>query len=160
MGKRFDENPIILTSDIKPSMEGMKVECVLNPGVFTFQHKTWLLLRVAERPYQSVGFVSFPIIDEQGNMEIKTFALTDPDLDLSDARMVTYKGKMYLSTMSHLRLVCSDDGKTFYEPDGFPTKIFGHGALETYGIEDCRVSFFEEQYHLTFTQVSDNGVGV
>jgi len=160
MGKRFDENPIILTSDITPSMEGMKVECVLNPGVFTFQNKTWLLLRVAERPHQRDGFVSFPILDEQGIMEIKTFALDDPDLDLSDARMVTYKGKMYLSTLSHLRLVCSDDGKKFYEPKNHPTKIFGQGDLETYGIEDCRVSFFDEQYNLTFTQVSENGVGV
>ena len=160
MGNRFDENPIIRTSDIRPSMEGMKVECVLNPGVFTFSNKTWLLLRVAERPHQQDGFVSFPILDEHGNMEIKTFAMDDPDLDLSDARMVTYQGKMYLSTLSHLRLVCSDDGKTFYEPDDFPTQIFGQGPLETYGIEDCRVSFFDDQYYLTFTQVSENGVGV
>lgn len=160
MSKRFDENPIILTSDIRPSMEGMKVECVLNPGVFTFENKTWLLLRVAERPHQKEGFVSFPILDEQGEMEIKTFALTDPDLDLSDARMVTYQGKMYLSTLSHLRLVCSDDGRKFYEPKHIPSEIFGQGALETYGIEDCRVSFINNEYCLTFTQVSENGVGV
>lgn len=160
MSKRFDENPIILTSDIRPSMEGMKVECVLNPGVFTFENKTWLLLRVAERPHQKEGFVSFPILDEHGNMEIKTFALNDPDLDLSDARMVTYKGKMYLSTLSHLRLVCSDDGRNFYEPKHIPSEIFGQGALETYGIEDCRVSFIDNEYCLTFTQVSENGVGV
>ncbi|MBC7883943.1 MAG: glycoside hydrolase family 130 protein [Saprospiraceae bacterium] len=160
MGIRFEENPIILTSDIKPSMEGMKVECVLNPGVFSFQNKTWLLLRVAERPHQEEGFISFPIIDESGNPEIITFNLSDPDLDLSDARMVMYKGKMYLSTLSHLRLVCSDNGKTFYEPNDIESKIFGHGSLETYGIEDCRVSYFNEQYYLTFTQVSENGVGV
>lgn len=160
MSKRFDENPIILTSDIRPSMEGMKVECVLNPGVFTFENKIWLLLRVAERPHQKEGFVSFPILDEQGEMEIKTFALNDPDLDLSDARMVTYQGKMYLSTLSHLRLVCSDDGIKFYEPTHIPSQIFGQGALETYGIEDCRVSFINNEYCLTFTQVSENGVGV
>lgn len=160
MGKRFDENPIILTSDIRPSMVGMKVECVLNPGVFTFQNKSWLLLRVAERPHQKEGFVSFPILDELGNMEIKTFALNDPDLDLSDARMVTYKGKMFLSTLSHLRLVYSDDGKNFREPTHIPSEIFGQGALETYGIEDCRVSFINNEYCLTFTQVSENGVGV
>lgn len=160
MSKRFDENPIILTSDIRPSIEGMKVECVLNPGVFTFENKTWLLLRVAERPHQKEGFVSFPILDESGNMEIKTFALNDSDLDLSDARMVTYRGKMYLSTLSHLRLVCSDDGKKFYEPTHIPSEIFGQGALETYGIEDCRVSFINNEFFLTFTQVSENGVGV
>ncbi|MBK9256793.1 MAG: glycoside hydrolase family 130 protein [Saprospiraceae bacterium] len=160
MGTRFEENPIILTSDIRPAIEGMKVECVLNPGVFTFQNKTWLLLRVAERPHQKEGAISFPIMDQEGNIEIKTFDLIDPELDLSDSRMVTHKGKMYLSTLSHLRLVCSDDGKKFYEPIDRPTKIFGHGEMETYGIEDCRVSYFNDQYYLTFTQVSENGVGV
>lgn len=160
MGIRFPENPIILTSDITSSMAEMKVECVLNPGAFTFQNKTWLLLRVAERPQQDDGFVSFPILDEDGNVEILKYAKDDPDLDMSDARMVIYKGKMYLSTLSHLRLVCSDDGIKFYEPDGFPTKIFGKGALETYGIEDCRVTCIDDLYILTFTEVSEYGVGV
>lgn len=108
----------------------MKVECVLNPGAFTFQNKSWLLLRVAERPHQEEDFVSFPILDEDGNIKILKYATDDPDLDMSDARMVTYKGKMYLSTMSHLRLVCSEDGIKFYEPEGFPTLIFGKGALK------------------------------
>jgi len=151
MGIRFPENPIILTSEIKPSMAEMKVECVLNPGAFTFQNKIWLLLRVAERPHQEEGFVSFPILDEDGNIEILKYATDDPDLNMSDARMVTYKSKMYLSTMSHLRLVCSDDGIKFYEPEDFPTKIFGKGSLETYGIEDCRVTRIDDHYVLTFT---------
>jgi len=50
IAKRFAENPILRPSDIRPSMEGMKVECLLNPGVFRYNDKTWLLLRVAERP--------------------------------------------------------------------------------------------------------------
>lgn len=160
MVKRFAENPFILTSDVRPSIEGMIVECVLNPGVFSFQNKTWLLLRVAERPKQKEGFVSLPILNKEDNIEILTFSLSDPDLDLSDARMVKHKDKMYLSTMSHLRLVCSDDGINFHEPQNFKTEIFGKGELETYGIEDCRVSFFEGKYVLTFTQVSAFGVGV
>jgi beta-1,2-mannobiose phosphorylase / 1,2-beta-oligomannan phosphorylase len=160
MATRFANNPIILTTDIKPSSSGMIVECVLNPGAFTFQGKTWLLLRVAERPIQEVGFISFPILDEHGQTEILKFAMTDPDLDLSDARMVKFKGKMYLSTMSHLRLVCSDDRIHFYEPNDLPTKIFGQGTLETYGIEDCRVISIDHQFALTFTAVSENGVGV
>ncbi len=160
MSKRFPENPLILTSDIMPSTEGMKVECVLNPGAFRFDSKIWLLLRVAERPIQREGFVSFPIQDDQGAIEILTFSDTDPDLDQSDARMVTYKGINYLSTLSHLRLVCSDDGKKFYEPTDRPTKIFGQGALETYGIEDCRVCYMEDQFLLTYTKVSAFGVGV
>lgn len=160
MVKRFSENPILTTSDIKPSRPGLVVECVLNPGVFRFEDKTWLLLRVAERPLQKEGTVSFPIMDAGGNTEILEFEKTDPDLDLSDPRMVGYKGVNYLSTISHLRLVCSDDGVHFHEPEHLPSMIFGKGPLETYGIEDCRVSLIDEVYHLTYTQVSESGVGV
>ncbi len=32
--------------------------------------------------------------------------------------------------------------------------------LETFGIEDCRVALLDGTYHLTFTSVSGNGVGV
>ncbi len=160
MATRFPNNPILITKDISPSQPDLVVECVLNPGVFQFEGKTWLVLRVAERPVQKDGTISFPVLRQDGSMEILAFEKNDPNLDLTDARMVGYKDKTYLSTISHLRLVCSDDGIHFYEPDEFPTKIFGQGPLETFGIEDCRVSYFENTYHLTYTQVSENGVGV
>lgn len=160
MVKRFEKNPILTTKDIEPSRPGWVVECVLNPGVFRFEGKTWLLLRVAERPMQEEGKVSFPIMRADGTMQVLAFDQTDPDLRLNDARIVGYKGANYLSTYSHLRLVCSDDGVHFSEPTDFPTKIFGKGALETFGIEDCRVSLMDGVYHLTYTQVSENGVGV
>jgi predicted GH43/DUF377 family glycosyl hydrolase len=160
MAERFSNNPILNTGDIEPSRPDLVVSCILNPGVFTFEGKTWLLLRVAERPVQKEGRVSFPVLHEDGSMEILEFDKNDPDVDLSDARMVGYKDKTYLSTISHLRLVCSEDGRHFYEPDFLPTRIFGQGALETFGIEDCRVSRMEDVYYLTYTQVSENGVGV
>lgn len=160
MVKRFAQNPILTTKDIKPSQPGLVVACVLNPGVFRFEGKTWLLLRVAERPVQKEGIVSFPVLREDGSMQILEFEKEDPNVDLSDARFVVYKGKSYLSTISHLRLVCSDDGVHFIEPADFPTQIFGQGPLETFGIEDSRVSLLEGAYHLTYTQVSENGVGV
>ena len=78
---------------------------MLNPGVFQFEGKTWLLLRVAERPEQETGMVSFPVLRENGNLEILTFEENDPDLNLTDPRMVGYKKDTYLSTISHLRLV-------------------------------------------------------
>ncbi len=164
MLKRFTQNPIIITKDISPSHAGLVVECVLNPGVFKFEGKTWLLLRVAERPVQKEGIVSFPILKEDGSMEILEFSKDDPKLNLSDARMISYDGKTYLSTISHLRLVCSDDGIIFCSDRSRPVttenSLFGHGPLETFGIEDCRVSFFNNRYYLTYTQVSENGVGV
>jgi beta-1,2-mannobiose phosphorylase / 1,2-beta-oligomannan phosphorylase len=160
MLQRFASNPLITTKDIKPSQDNWEVLSVLNPGVFEFDGKIWLLLRVAERPLQKDNFVSFPILTDAGAYEIKEYHKTDPKLDLSDVRMVGYEDKMYLSTISHLRLVCSDDGYSFYEPEGFPTKIIGSGSLETFGIEDCRISLIEGTYYLTYTQVSEQGVGV
>lgn len=160
MVTRFPENPIISTRDVTPSTEGFNVECVMNPGAFSFQGKTWLLLRIAERPPQVDGVLSFPIMKSDGSTFIMKIDTSDPDLDQSDKRKVTYQGKMYLTTLSHLRLMCSDDHKTFYEPKNFKTKLYGEGNLETFGIEDCRVSFFDDEYHLTYTQVSENGVGV
>jgi len=137
----------------------MEIACLLNPGVFSYDGKTWLIVRVAERPRQKEGFISFPILTPRGGMEIREIATNDPDLDARDARVINYKGEDYLTTLSHLRLLCSDDGIRFYEPKGFDS-LHGEGILETFGIEDCRVSLLEDKYHLTFTSVSNNGVGV
>ena len=156
---RFSENPILSPSDIKPSMEGMKIECLLNPGAFIFDGKTWLLLRVAERPQQKAGKTTFPVLDANGNMGLMEFDNSDPRLDLTDPRIINFDGKDYLTTLSHLRLVCSENGIDFYEPEGFEP-MMGIGELETFGIEDCRVATMGDTYLMTFTQVSEHGVGV
>lgn len=140
-------------------MPGMEVTCLLNPGVFEFQGKSWLLLRVAERPVQVSGKTSFPVLTEAGGIRILEFDNADPDLDLSDPRIVRYQGRDYLTTMSHLRLVSSTDGIRFSQPAG-TSPILGRGALETFGIEDCRVTRLGSEFCLTYTAVSENGVGV
>ena len=158
IAKRFAENPLLSPGDIQPSREGLQISCLLNPGVFKFDQKTWLIVRVAERPLQKEGFISFPILNETGTQIIE-ISLEDPELIVTDARVINYKGADYLTTLSHLRLFCSDDGTRFYEPAGYP-KLTGEGLLQAFGIEDCRVTFLENKYYLTFTSVSDNGVGV
>lgn len=159
IAKRFVENPILRPADIHPSIAGMQVECLLNPGVFRFDNKIWLLLRVAERPKQASGKTSLPIMDATGKIKILEFDNADPKLNLEDPRIINYDGRCYLTTMSHFRLVASEDGINFREHDRYPA-IFGHGELEAYGIEDCRVVRIDETYHLSYTQVSPNGVGV
>ncbi len=159
LATRFAENPILTPTDIRPSIDGMKVECLLNPGVFRYAGKTWLLLRVAERPEQKPGKTTFPILDNNGAMQILEFDNSDPKLNLSDPRVINYDGSDYLTTMSHLRLVSSDDGVHFREDHAYPA-MFGQGELESYGIEDCRVTQIGETYYLSFTQVSPHGVGV
>lgn len=159
IARRFEQNPLVTPKDVKPSMEGMTVECLLNPGVFRFDKKIWLLIRVAERPVQKAGFVSLPIYNESGEVEVLEFDKNDPHLDFTDPRVIRYQDKEYLTTLSHLRLMCSDDGKKFHEPEGYDP-IFGKGALESYGIEDCRVTEISGLFHLTYTMVSPYGVGV
>ncbi|WP_316772819.1 glycoside hydrolase family 130 protein [Pedobacter frigiditerrae] len=155
---RFAQNPLLSPIDLKPSREGLEIACLLNPGVFTFQNKIWLLIRVAERPIQKPGIISFPIL-MKGGIEIMEIEIDDPYLIAKDPRIITYKGVDYLTTLSHLRLVCSDDGINFYEPEGYPL-LQGEGEDEAFGVEDCRVSLINDIYYLTFTSVSAHGVGV
>lgn len=157
--KRFSENPILSPKDIDPSMPGMEVVCLLNPGVFVFENKSWLLLRVAERPKQMNGKISFPVFNKDGNIEILSFNENDPDLNATDPRVIIYKGDFYLTTLSHLRLVNSTDHKHFSEPSGY-SPIIGKGTQEAFGIEDCRVATMDDGYHLTYTKVSAQAVGV
>ena len=159
LAHRSKQNPLLTPADLHPSHEGMEITCLLNPGVFQYEGKTWLIVRVAERPSQKENLISFPIISSKGGIEIIEIAKDDPDLISTDARVINYKGVDYLTTLSHLRLMCSEDGIHFYEREGY-APISGKGDLETFGIEDCRVTFLENKYYLTFTSVSDNGVGV
>lgn len=159
IAKRDSNNPILRPSDLEPKIEGMEITCLLNPGVYRLNGKTWLLLRVAERPRQQEGKISFPVYNDKGEIEVMTFEANDPDLDASDPRVINYKGNDYLTTLSYLRPVCSDDGVHFYEDPEYPP-IFGKGALETFGIEDCRVATTDDGYFLTFTEVSPVAVGV
>jgi len=159
LAQRFAQNPILKPEDLRPSVEGMEVTCLLNPGVFKFQQKTWLLVRVAERPRQLAGKTSFPILRPDGRLEMMEFNSDDPRLDLSDPRVIHFDGSDYLTTLSHLRLLASDDGIHFAEPQ--PSQLLmGVGELENYGIEDCRVAKIDGLYCLTYTQVSSHGVGV
>src|SRR5579875_1119371 len=158
--KRFESNPILRPRDVKPSLEGLEVTCLLNPGAFRFRGKTWLLLRVAERPRQKVGFISTPVLDTEapGGIRLLEIPLHDPDLTYNDPRAFKYKGQTYLTTLSHLRLASSEDGVSFQVAES-PT-LLGQGVLESFGIEDCRVTEIEGRFYLTYTAVSPYGVGV
>tara|TARA_R110001583_G_scaffold41896_8_gene133241 strand:+ start:1244 stop:2293 length:1050 start_codon:yes stop_codon:yes gene_type:complete len=156
---RYKQNPLVSPKDLEPNNENMIIECLLNPGVFEFNGKIGLLVRVAERTVQKEGLLSVPIYNDFGNVEILDFDMNDPKLDASDARVISYNGTDYLTTISHLRLLFSDDGITFKEDKNYPS-LFGEGDYESYGIEDCRVSKIKDSYYLTYTMVSPNGVGV
>jgi predicted GH43/DUF377 family glycosyl hydrolase len=156
--QRFSQNPLISPSQVIPSESGLKVECLLNPGVFEYGGKTYLLVRTAERHEPVPGQVRVSIM-EDGKLKALVWDENDPLLNRDDPREYRYEGVGYLSTISHLRLFVSDDGVNFVPaPQG---ALWGEGVLETYGIEDCRVTTFEDgRFFLTYTAVSSWGHGV
>ena len=156
---RYAHNPILSPEDLCPSQPSMQIECLLNPGVFRYDGKVWMLVRVAERPAQAEGEISFPVLDAQNRVTVMRVPAASPELDLSDPRVINYKGEDFLTTMSHLRLVSSTDGIRFREEAGYPP-LTGSDRYEAYGIEDCRVTQIGTQYYLTYTAVSANGVAV
>ncbi len=158
--QRFSENPLLTPSDIVPTVPGLVCECLLNPGAFAYGGRVGLLLRVAERPTPEDGWVSTPVLDPAcaGGMRILRVRKDDADLVEGDPRVFHYKGRPYLTTLSHLRLAWSDDGVHFTVED--KPLLLGEGAYETFGIEDCRVEFSEGLYWLTYTAVSASGVAV
>lgn len=131
---------------------------MLNPGVFVMDGRICMIIRVAERPEQKEGKISFPVY-EDNRFKVLEFDRDSPDIDLSDPRVINYKGQDYLTTLSYLRLVFSDDGVHFYEDSKYPP-VFGRGFYESFGIEDCRVATMDDGYCLTFTEVSPVAVGV
>jgi predicted GH43/DUF377 family glycosyl hydrolase len=158
LAARFPENPLLGPEDIPPSTCGLRVECLLNPAAFRFDGRIWLLLRVAERPAQNPGVTRFPVL-ENGVIRIREFSNDDPRLDDSDPRVINFDGEDFLTTLSHLQLVSSEDGIHFREEPSFP-RLMGEGPYESFGIEDCRVARIGSRYYLTYTAVSPNGVAV
>ena len=158
MAHRFSTNPVITPEQVTPSIEGFEVTCAFNPGAFEYQGRIGLVLRIAERPVQNDITISTPVLDEYGALSILEFRRDDPKLETGDPRGFQYDGHDYLTTLSHLRLAWSDDGEHFSveaEPCGV-----GLGKLETFGLEDARVTQIDGRYYLTYTAVSSNGFGV
>jgi predicted GH43/DUF377 family glycosyl hydrolase len=159
IARRFPENPLLMPKDLPACSEDLQIISLLNPGVFTFQGKTYLLVRVAESITQKEGVIFFPVVGATGKIEIIEIPLNDPHLMATDPRVVNYKGLDYLTTISHLRLLGTEDGIHFTEAEKCDF-MMGSGILEQYGIEDCRISKVEDTYYITYTAVSENGVGV
>ncbi len=158
--ERFPANPLLEPAAVRPSRPDFEVECLLNPGAFRYRGRIGLLLRVGERPAQERGWISTPVLDPaaDGGVRVVRFRRDDPDLVATDPRVFCYRGRTYLTTLSHLRLAWSNDGVRFV-PDPAPTLV-GLGPLEAWGMEDCRVSEVEGLYCLTYTAVSGDGYGV
>ena len=172
---RFPENPLIFPHQLSPSCNLMMVTSVVNPGVFHFEGKLALLVCVTQQAKPKEGFILFPVFTQHkkkrsngiGNRKkaynrpfsISEIRVDDPLILGIGSKLVNYNGRDYLNTFSYLRLLWSDDGIHFSEREGFPY-LYGRGELESYGINNGRVSFLDDRYFVSFTTSSENGVGV
>ena len=155
MFKRCEKNPIIRPADVRPSAEGYRVVGAFNPGAALFNDEVILLLRVAESCIPEPAKVRVPVyrfFQGRGIPEIMEFDENDPDLSLRDTRGVVYKGKDYLSSISHLRLARSIDGINFtVEPAPF---ICPSSPDEEYGTEDARIVCIGTTFYINYTIIS------
>jgi len=153
--QKFSGNPIVKPSDVPPSLPGMRVLGAFNPGAIRYGDQVLLLMRVAERCDQVDGKVRMPVYrfnQDGSHLEILELDASDPEVTLKDTRGVFYRGRDYLSTMSHVRIARSQDGFNF-KVDEKPF-IFPGNPSEEYGVEDPRVSFIEGRYYINYTAVS------
>ncbi|MEI6521191.1 MAG: glycoside hydrolase family 130 protein, partial [bacterium] len=154
---RFDNNPIVTAEMVKPSRPDFEIMCAFNAGATSYNGKTLLLIRVAERPIPKDGYVATATMNpDTKNIEPMYIKLDDPDLSMDDPRVFSYKGLLYLTSISHLRLAESTDGKNFTiaeQPAMSPDNRY-----ETYGIEDPRITLIDGWYYINYSAISLLGV--
>lgn len=165
--RRSPLNPLITPADVKPSFPDWEVLGAFNAGVAECDGEIVLLLRVAERPRQiDPGKVTVPVLraDASGfgasSVCIVELDRNDPDLDFSDQRVVKNRHgeTIWLTTLSHIRVARSRDGERF-TIDEAPS-VAPAGPLETWGIEDPRITKIDDRFLVTYSAVSEKGVAV
>ncbi|MCK5172278.1 MAG: glycoside hydrolase family 130 protein [Planctomycetes bacterium] len=156
--ERFPQNPLITPADVPPSRPDYEVVGAFNAGATIYNGQVILLLRVAERPVDKPADEQVaPILNpETGQIEYFRKKDADPDVEIPDSRSFYYKGSMYLTSISHLRIARSDDGVNF-TVDPAPA-VFPETDYETFGLEDPRITKIGEIYYIVYKVVSENGI--
>jgi beta-1,2-mannobiose phosphorylase / 1,2-beta-oligomannan phosphorylase len=155
---RASENPILTPAMVRPSRPDLEVVGVFNPGVIRHENEVLLLLRVAEAPLrETAGEVAAPTFDAAtGRLEIRRWAGDAAGLDASDPRMVVLDGRTWLTSISHLRIARSSDGIRF---DVEPSPALSAATeLESFGLEDPRITLLDGTYWINYTAVSPHGI--
>ena len=160
---RYEQNPLITPRDVRPHHDGFEVIGAFNAGVARYRDEILLVLRVAERPVQDApGMVKVPLCDpETGRVEVLELDAADPRYDFSDPRVVRDVAEpvdfVYLTSISYLRVARSRDGRHFRVDD--KPLVYPQGPLESFGIEDPRVTRIGDTYYIHYSAVSPVGIG-
>lgn len=156
--QRLSNQPILNTNDVKPALAGFEVLGAFNPAAVLVNDEVLLLLRVAEAPKPEAGRISVPYLENLDGVPTLTVKHFPEPAGPYDPRVVTFDGKAYLTSLSHLRLARSRDGLHFAVDDKpflFPARMD-----ESYGIEDARITRLDGRYYTTYTAVSEHGPAV
>lgn len=161
---RFKNNPLIAPSDITPYHDGYEVIGVFNAGVAKLNDQTILLLRVAERPLSEDAKVIYaPVYNHtKKTVEKVEYNLNDNRFDFSDPRTIQIndgsKRLTHLTSLSYVRLARSYDGETFVVDD--EPFLYPYDKYTSFGVEDPRCTQIEDEFVITYTSVSEYGIGV
>jgi len=166
--QRSAANPLVAPQDIVPSYPDWEVLGAFNAGVIRHQGEIIMLIRVAERPLQhDPDHMLVPVLNlERGAGEhaevMKTVKVSrsDASYDFSDPRVIRDQSgnTVYLTSISHLRVARSKDGQRF-TVDERPT-IVPEGELESWGIEDPRITAIDGVCYIAYSAISERGVCV
>ena len=156
--RRAPDNPILTPAMIRPSRPDLEVVGVFNPAVTRHGAEVLLLLRVAEAPTRrATSEVAAPVFNAgTGQLEIKRWTAGTPGLDVSDPRVIVFEGRSWLTSISHLRVARSRDGIHF-DADEVPA-LSAATELESFGIEDARITLIDGTYWINYTAVSPLGI--
>ena len=143
---------------LRPSRVGHVVIGVFNPGCIRHGDETLLLLRVAEAPVpRDDREVLAPWFDvETGDIAVKRWARDAMALDTSDPRVIVSGGRTWLTSISHFRVGRSRDGIHFDIGDA--PAMSAATALESFGIEDPRITLLDGTYWINYSAVSPRGI--
>lgn len=152
---RYPENPLIIPSDVTPSSPDLEVVCVFNAGAVRFNDEIILLLRVAERAPGDLETVRVPILEGSG-IVIREFQRNSPVYDFHDPRVIFTPDQIFLTSISHLRIARSKDGRHFtVDPE---SALFPDRESEIFGLEDPRITQIGDEYFIAYKSVSPIGI--
>jgi len=158
MLRRLEQNPIVQREDVRPSRSDFEVYGVFNCGAAKVGDEYLLLMRVAERPTPEQGWVKVPVLNEAcDGVEVRSIRPDGPGIDASDTRTVVLaNGQVLLTSISHLRLARSRDGRAF-TVDEKPA-LFPATPHERYGVEDPRITLLDGRWWINYSAISRAGV--
>ena len=158
--ERYPENPLVVPEDVTPSVEGWEVMCSFNAGMIEYGDEILMLLRVAERPVcDDEDRVLVPVMDctsGSPRIEILEFSRHDDDVSLDDPRVVRVRDEIFLTSISHLRLARSRDGRRFTIEE--TPSLQADQPYEAYGLEDPRITKIGDIYYVVYKGVASTGI--